>query len=149
MLPSCLQKCEETLQGKVTKYLQQEVHSLSPGMSVCNLLQHQNVICCMDKTALSRKNYIPIEESLMAENISASSLLSEGKDNLPQDFKSSKRKREDESVYSSLCDARSLMESLQESRNIIGKLKNRNEIEKIDRDGVMILLQEMISELSS
>ncbi|XP_027219712.2 FIGNL1-interacting regulator of recombination and mitosis [Penaeus vannamei] len=149
VLPSCLQKCEETLQGKVKKYLQQEVHSLSPGMSVCNLLQHQNVICCTDKTALSRKNYIPIEESLMAENISASSLISEGKDNLPQDFKSSKRKREDESVYSSLCDARSLMESLQESRNIIGKLKNRNEIEKIDRDGVIILLQEMISELSS
>ncbi|XP_037787317.1 uncharacterized protein C1orf112 homolog [Penaeus monodon] len=149
VLPSCLQKCEETLQGKVTKYLQQEVHTLSPSMSVCNLLQHQNIICCSHKTALTQKKYVPIEESLIAENTSASSLLSKGKNNLPEEFKSSKRKREDESVYSSLCDARTLMESLQEGRNIIGRLKDRNEIEAIDRDGVLILLQEMIRELNS
>lgn len=118
-------------------------------MSVCNLLQHQNIICCSDKTALTQKKYVPIEESLIAENTSASSLLSKGKNNLPEEFKSSKRKREDESVYSSLCDARTLMESLQEGRNIIGRLKDRNEIEAIDRDGVLILLQEMIRELNS
>lgn len=146
MLPSCLQKCEETLQGKVTNYLQQEVHPIPPGKSLCNLLQQQNVICCSDKVTPFQKNYVPIEEPTEGEN--TLSLLSRGKDNLQQDHKPSKRKREDESAESSSCDVRTFMESLRECRNIVGRLKDRNQMEKIDKDGALILLEEMISELN-